>query len=271
MNLENRLVFITGAGSGIGRATALLLAEHGCRMAISDINEAALKDLADQLGDRLAFSAMLDVSNQDAFAAVSRNLINEVSLPDIVVNNAGVGMAGSFVDTSLEDWNWLLNINLKGVIHGCHFFAQPMSERGSGHIVNVASGLGLVAAPGASAYSASKFAVVGLSESLRVELASTGVGVSAICPGIVNTGITSSMRVTTGDEQQVRESSRRFYSRRNYGPEGVSRAIVKAITRNRGLVPVCPETHATFLLKRLFPSTAASAIGYFTRKATSTE
>jgi NAD(P)-dependent dehydrogenase (short-subunit alcohol dehydrogenase family) len=261
MKLANKLVFITGAGSGIGRATALLMAQHGTRVAISDVAGDTLASTAAELGEACVFSQTLDVSDAKAFAALRDSLFDQVGVPDIIVNNAGVGMSGTFIDTSLGDWDWLMGINCGGVVNGCHYFAPAMVKRGSGHIVNMASGLGLVGGPKLTAYAASKFAVVGLSESLRVELASEGVGVSAICPGIVNTEITNTMRVTTGEANEVREKASAFYFKRNYGPERVAKAVVKAVKKNSGLVPVCPETHFSFFLKRLLPNHAASLLG----------
>ncbi len=261
MKLADKLVFITGAGSGIGKATALLLARNGCRLAVSDIAEDALAATEAELGESCVFSRSLDVRDAKAFAALRDAMFDQAGVPDILVNNAGVGMSGRFIDTSLADWDWIMGINFGGVVNGCHYFAPAMVSRGYGHIVNMASGLGLVGGPNLAAYAASKFAVVGLSESLRVELARDGVGVSTICPGIVNTGITDRMRVTTGEQSEARRKASAFYNKRAYGPEGIAQAVVRAVVKNSGLVTVCPETRIAFLLKRLFPGHAAAILG----------
>src|SRR6185295_18443874 len=123
-----------------------------------------------------------------------------------------------FLETSLEDWEWILSINLWGVIHGCHFFVPGMVRRGSGHVVNVASAAGLVTMPDLAAYGTTKFAVVGLTEALREEVRPLGIGVTTICPGIINTGITHTSRLR-GAREAMRESMIAFYEKRNSGPE----------------------------------------------------
>ena len=256
MNLNDKLVFITGAASGIGQETSILLAKQGAKLALADINTDELKTTAELIGSAVVFTQGLDVSNERQFSECAKNILEKIGTPDVIVNNAGVGLTGGFEDCSLKDWQWILDINLKGVIHGCHFFAPPMLARGSGQIVNVASGLGLFGAPNLAAYCTSKFAVVGLSESLRVELATKGIGVSVICPGVVKTGITQTMRVTTGDSDQVRSDTSTLYNKRNYTPDKVAKRILTSIEKNLGLVPVCAETHIAYSLKRLFPSLA---------------
>ncbi len=268
MNVENKLVFVTGAGSGIGQEIAILLAQKGAKLALTDINPEALQTTAERIGSAVVFTQTLDVSEESQFAACSQKVLESIGTPDVVINNAGVGLTGEFEDCSLRDWQWILDINLKGVIHGCHFFAPPMLERGSGQIVNIASGLGLFGAPNLSAYCTSKFAVVGLSESLRTEFASKGIGVSVICPGVVKTGITQTMRVTTGDSEQVRSETSSLYNKRNYTPDKVARRVLAAIEKNLALVPVCAETHIAYSLKRLFPSLAPSLLHRLMDRAT---
>jgi len=172
------------------------------------------------------------------------------------VNNAGVGLAARFQDTTLEDWDWILGINLKGVIHGLHFFVPAMVERGQGgHVVNVASALGYMSGRMTSAYGTTKFGVVGLTESLRMELKPEGIGVSAICPGIVSTSIVATSR--RRGEVAAESTGQRlvdFYKKRNYGPERVAKAILKAVRKNTALQPVTPEAHLIYFLKRLSPS-----------------
>lgn len=253
MNLNNKLAYVSGAGSGIGRETALVLAKSGCRLAITDICEESLRETASLIGESVVFIHRLDVADESAYRQCAGKLIGDIGVPDIVVNNAGVGLTGFFNDYSLLNWQWIIGINLKGVIHGCHFFAPAMLERGSGQIVNISSGLGLFAAPKMSAYCASKYAVVGLSESLRSEFSTSGVGVTVICPGIVNTAITKNMRVASGEQAAVRATTSAMYQRRNYTPDKIAARIVRAIEKNHGVVPVCPETHIAYALKRLSP------------------
>jgi len=184
MNLTDKVVVITGAGSGIGRATALRFAQAGANICACDVNAERLATLGRELGPRAMLVETVDVSNRTEMAGFAARVHGKTPAADIVVNNAGVGVGGAFVDTKLDDWDWLLGINLRGVVHGCHFFIPKMVERGAGgQVINVSSVLGVYPAPYNSAYVASKFAVLGLSQSLRAELAPHKIGVTAICPG----------------------------------------------------------------------------------------
>ncbi len=197
MNLADKVVVVTGAGSGIGRATALAFAREGARIAACDVDQGRLDTLATELGDRALIVRKVDVSDRAQMSALADAVHAAVPAADVVVNNAGVAVGGTFLDTSLDDWDWLLGVNLRGVIHGCHFFARKMVERRTGHIVNLSSILGIFPAPNVTAYVASKFAVLGLSQSLRAELA-PHIGVTAICPGMIDTAIVSDGRMTGG-------------------------------------------------------------------------
>lgn len=245
---------ITGAGSGIGRATALELAQAGAHLILTDINRDGVEQTAIKaraMGAEVEIHRV-DVSDYDDMKALADKVHRDHGALDILVNNAGVGIGGDFLSTPVADWHWVLGINLMGVVHGCKVFAPAMVTRKSGHIVNVASAAGYYAAPDMTAYSASKHAVMGLTESLRAEFASYDIGVSAICPGIINTNIVASGRMhgSTGQNQQKLVS---FYKRRNYGPEHVARAIADAIRHNKAVVPVSPEAWAMYEAKRFTP------------------
>jgi NAD(P)-dependent dehydrogenase (short-subunit alcohol dehydrogenase family) len=252
---RNQAALVTGAGSGIGRETALLLASRGARLFLCDLNE---KGLAETRRDAEARGStvrtdIVDVSNRTSMQAYADAVHAEVEALDILVNNAGVGVGGGFLNTPLSDWDWVVGANLWGVVHGCHFFLPKMVARGrGGHLVNVASAAGYVATPDLAAYATTKFGVVGLTEALREELAPHGIGVSTICPGIINTPITRSSRMN-GPEAAQRERIAAFYKKRNYGPEKVAAVIVDAIERNRALVPVTPEAWVLYALKRAVP------------------
>jgi short-subunit dehydrogenase len=178
-----------------------------------------------------------------------------VGAVDILMNNAGVGLAASFLDTPLEVWDWLLRVNLWGVIHGCHFFLPPMVSRGAGgHVVNVASLASYMPSETLSAYTTSKYGVLGLSEALRVELHRHRIGVTAVCPGVINTAITASSRMRgAAGAAGERERLARLYQRRNYGPERVARNVLKAVQRNRAVAPISLESWIVFYLKRIAP------------------
>jgi NAD(P)-dependent dehydrogenase (short-subunit alcohol dehydrogenase family) len=254
-DLKGKLALVTGAGSGIGRATAKLLAERGARLIVCDVDEAALAAVAADLGSALVLARPIDVGDRQAMRVFADEVHRQAPAVDVLVNNAGVGQSGGILDTSLDDWDWCLRVNLGGVIHGCHFFVPKMVTAGGGHVVNVASGLGLVAAPHVVAYAASKFGVVGLSESMRAELAGSRVGVSVVCPGFIKTRILERTRFAGEATRAERRKDRTqaMFAQRAKGPEVVAKAIHEAIVKNRAVVPVNAEVWAGWLLKRFAP------------------
>jgi NAD(P)-dependent dehydrogenase (short-subunit alcohol dehydrogenase family) len=254
-----RLVLVTGAGSGIGRATALAFAGAGARVLAVDIDTAAAErtvELARLCGAEAA-ALRADVADAAAMEELDRTVATGHGVVDVLVNNAGIGVAGSFLDTPVEEWRRVLDVNLWGVLHGCRLFARRMVDRGrGGHIVNVASAAAFTPSRALPAYSTSKAAVLMLSQCLRAELAADGIGVSAVCPGFVSTNITRTTRFVgrSADEQQrMRDRTTRLYRRRNYPPERVAAAILHAVERNSAVVPVTVEARAMHLLSRAAP------------------
>jgi NAD(P)-dependent dehydrogenase (short-subunit alcohol dehydrogenase family) len=255
--LENKLALVTGAGSGIGRATARALAEAGARLVVVDIDEGRVDAVKRELGDRCVLGKRVDVSNREAMRALADEVHQGRGPLDVLVNNAGVGHSGGVLGSTLEDWDWVVGVNLWGVVHGCHFFVPRMVARGGGgHVVNVASGFGLFAAAGVAPYCTTKFAVVGLTESLRAELAPHGIGVSAICPGVVDTDIVRRGRFA---DETLREAAVRTFRRRGHPPERVARAVLRAIRHDVAVVPVGLEAWAAWLGKRFAPRLTAMA------------
>ena len=258
-SLHGRTVLVTGAGSGIGRETALLCARRGANLAICDLDSDGLAETERRAPDgRRIVSRKVDVSDRDQMGEFAETVHGELDAVDLLVNNAGVGLAAGFLDTSLDDWDWIVSINVKGVVHGCHFFLPKMVERGSGHVVNLSSAAGYYATPTLVAYTATKFAVRGMSQAMREELGPRGIGVTAVCPGVVNTPITRSSpgRGVLADPEK-RERAARFYERRNYGPEKVAKNILKAVQRNRAVAPITPESWFMWGLTRAWPGAAA--------------
>ncbi|MGW1410257.1 SDR family oxidoreductase [Streptomyces sp. NPDC002403] len=255
-----RLVLVTGAAGGIGRATAFAFAEAGARVVAVDRDAegaARTAEMARLIGSPAAWGEAVDVSDEQAMEKLAEKVAAEYGIVDVLVNNAGIGLSGSFLDTTSEDWKNVLDVNLWGVIHGCRIFGRQMAERGQGgHIVNTASAAAYQPSRALPAYSTSKAAVLMLSECLRAELAERSIGVSAICPGIVNTNITATTRFAGADaaeEKRLRKRTGRLYGLRNYPPERVADAILKAVVRNQAVVPVTPEARGARLLSRFSP------------------
>ncbi|MFD7911617.1 SDR family oxidoreductase [Streptomyces sp. NPDC059752] len=255
-----QLVLVTGAASGIGRATAFAFAEAGARVVAVDRDAegaARTADMARLVGAAETWAECVDVSDEQAMEKLAAKVAAEYGIVDVLVNNAGIGLSGAFLDTTAEDWKKVLDVNLWGVIHGCRIFGKQMAERGQGgHIVNTASAAAYLPSRTLPAYSTSKAAVLMLSECLRAELASKSIGVSAICPGIVNTNITATSRfagVDEAEEKRRQERSSRLYGLRNFPPEKVADAILRAVVRNEAVVPVTPESKGALWMSRFAP------------------
>ena len=252
-SLAGKTVLVTGAASGIGQASARAFAERGANLALCDVDEENLGRLEKELvaAGCEVLVQRVDVARADQMAAFAEAVHARVPAVDILVNNAGVALGASFLETTLEDWNWILSINLRGVVHGCHAFVPRMVERGQGgHVANIASIAGHVAGEALCAYCTTKFAVVGLSEALREELAPHGIGVTAVCPGLINTPIIQNARIRGRDNRQAMID---VFEKRGYPPERVARNLLKAVQRNRAVAPISPEAWVLYYLKRAVP------------------
>ena len=252
MDLTGKHALVTGAASGIGRATAIEIARRGAHLTLVDIDRDRLRgtrQAIDALGHSLRiFQHALDIADPkavDAFAA-------DVGEVDILVNNAGVAVVAPFAETSAEDWQWMSGVNLFGPLRLTRALLPSMIARGAGHIVLVASLGGLVAAPGMTLYSATKFAMVGFGEALRLELEDTGVDVSIICPGYVKTNLHAATRYKNEGFKRFLDQPPRWYGMEK---EEVARALVDAVEARTPLVVLGPE-RVGWLLKRLAPEVA---------------
>lgn len=255
--LRGKVAVVTGAAKGIGRATALLMARAGAKVAGCDTDELALSaTLTDCAALGVAtLGAVVDVSETAQVQRFAEQVERQLGATFCLVNNAGVGVSGGFFDTELADWEWLLRVNLFGTIHATRAFGPLMRERGAGRIVNVASASGFCNLPSLCAYGTTKYAVVGLSEALRAELLPFGVMVSVVCPGLVSTSILETARIRGhADAEAERAVLQQLYRRRGHAPETVAKAIVKAAEGGKALVPVTSEAWLLYLMKRLAPS-----------------
>ena len=251
--IEGRVAVVTGAASGIGRATALRLAERGCALALADIDRTGLDETAQLLARHAVkvSTAVVDVADRAAVEAFARHVEATHGAAHILVNNAGVVIAGSFAEQRLEDLEWLVGINYWGVVYGCHYFLPLLRGQDEGHIVNLSSMFGFLGLPGQSGYCATKAAVRALSESLYAELRREQIGVTTVHPGCIDTSIVRSGRV---EDESLRREVQALFDRRGAPPDAVARAILRAIERNKLFVRVRPESVATDWAKRLLPT-----------------
>ena len=261
--LRERLALVTGAGSGIGAATARELAARGAKVLLVDRDGDAVARVAEELPGSHTF--VCDVADELAMEQLVEAVLAQHGTPQIVLNNAGIAVAGSFLDTDFGDWRRILGVNLMGVVHGCRLFGRAMVDRGEGgQIVNTASAAAFSPSRSLPAYCASKSAVLMLSECLRAELQPYGIGVTAVCPGIVATNITRTTRYVghaQADQQRVADRVTGMYQRRHFTPDQVAAEIVAAIGADRPVAVVTPEAKVMHALARFAPGTMRRLAG----------
>ena len=245
-----RKVLITGAGSGLGRALAQRYAAAGCAIGCADIvPERALETATTIPGSgHLAF--VVDVGSDSGFNALYAAVSERFGTPDVLINNAGIASGGPMIETTMEEWHDVLDVNLLGVVRGCRAFLPAMLERGSGTILNIASFAGLAAAPSAMSYGVAKAGVVALSEQLRAELHGSGVGVSVACPAFFQTNLLQNF---VGSEQ-VKANATKLMQRSKDTLDGVAGRIFAATERGEFLILPTHDEPKRWRMKRWFPN-----------------
>jgi NADP-dependent 3-hydroxy acid dehydrogenase YdfG len=258
------IALVTGAGSGIGRALAAALVARGDTVAVSDLDGERVAEVAKELteqGPGKAFASTLDVTDAEAVAEHYRSVKADHGRLDLVFNNAGIAVGGLAEELTLDHWNTAIDINLRGVVHGVHAAYPIMLEQGYGHIANTASLAGLVPMPMGIPYTATKYAVVGLSMGLRAEAAVRGVKVSVICPGFVDTPLLTSANPGLPDTE-VSRNVRGFAKqaqRRLYSAEALAGDILRGIEKNKALIVAPASGRAAWRGARMSPSGAVRA------------
>lgn len=258
--LDGALALVTGAGSGIGREIALELARKGSRVIAVDVRADSAEKTAVACGELGpdAHGLACDVTDLDAVRGLADRVHADHGPLDVLVNNAGVGMSARLGDMSVDDWRWIRDVNIDGVVHGCHTFGPAMLERGRGQVVNLSSGLGYTMRATEIAYVTTKAAVLAFSRCLRADWADAGVGVSAICPGVINTPIIEGTRFLGGQADAADRARKTF--RRGHPPQLVARDVVVAIRKDKAVVPVGWEAKVGWWAHRLLPLSAQQVV-----------
>jgi len=246
-----KVAIVTGAAGGLGKALAQEMAARGGHVVLADIDAALLQETASELragGARLD-SKTVDVRDAGEVADLIEETHRHLGRIDYLFNNAGINLCAELRDTSLEDWNRLIDVNLRGVIHGVHAAYPIMREQGFGHVVNTASAAGLVPAAAEGAYSATKHAVVGLSSALRIEAEAFGIRVSVVCPGLIDTPILESTKYVKLDPSSLVAVT----PQKPMDARKAARVILRGVERGDFFIVVTATAHAIWRIHRVAP------------------
>ncbi|MGY6554930.1 MAG: SDR family NAD(P)-dependent oxidoreductase [Wenzhouxiangella sp.] len=248
---DSRVVLITGGGAGLGAAMARRFSAAGWTPVVADLDLERAQAVAAELGAG-ALALQMDVTSEADWQRVAAQIHEQLGPVEVLINNAGVAAGGTLEETSVEDWRWVLDIDLMGVVIGCKTFAPAMRARRRGHIINVASFAGFAAAPGINAYGTAKAAVIAMSEMLRAELADAGVRVSVLCPAFVKTRLTETMRAPDSSYQKRVE---RWMSNSGVSADDVAEVVYRAVERPRFMLLTHGNTRWLHRLRRWLPET----------------
>lgn len=267
--LDGKVVVITGAGSGIGRALALEVAGRGSRVAVSDVDEAGLAETVRLLeaAGTTPHAARLDVSDRAAFEAYAAEVVDHFGVVNVLVNNAGVALAGDFEHLDHGDMEWIVSVNFWGVVHGTKAFLPHLIASGDGHVVTMSSLFGLLSVPGQSLYNATKYAVRGMSEALREEMLVAGhpVGVTVVHPGGIRTAIARNARVS--HRESAEETARTFDEKlARMEPGRAAEVIVEGVLRDKARVLVGIDAHLLHQVARVAGSRYQDLVAYAARR-----
>ena len=266
---DGRVAAITGAGSGIGRALAVELANRGAHLALSDVGPAGLAETVDLVEGQAVkvTSDLVDVSDRDAMLAWADKAAAEHGRVNMIFNNAGVAVMAPIEELSIDDFEWLMDINFWGVVHGTQAFLPHLKASGDGHVVNISSVFGLTAIPGQAAYNSAKFAVRGFTDALRIELDTNPCGVSAttVHPGGIKTNIARSARFSDPTTNRDEEADM-FEKVARTTPEEAARQILSAVQKNRRRTLVGPDAVVFDVIARLPAAVPQRLFGFVARQ-----
>jgi short-subunit dehydrogenase len=259
-----KVAVVTGAGSGIGRALARELAGQGCLLALSDVNQAALDETVAQLSPAPAAidARLLDVADRGALQAYATAVAGRFGHVDIVINNAGVAVAGNALEVSDADFEWLMGVNFWGVVNGSRAFLPQLATRPRAWLVNISSIFGIIGVPGQTAYNASKFAVRGYTEALWHEYQASNVTICLVHPGGIKTAIARNSRVSSGvDAAEHAQGVNRFEQLARTSPEQAAAVIVDGMERGSRRIYIGNDARVIAVLARMFPDNYMRILG----------
>lgn len=251
-NLTDRVVMVTGATSGIGKACALAFADEGCDLVICGRRESLLDEVAGQIKakGRRVLAVPVDVGKEEDVKAMAEKAFAEFGKVDIAFSNAGIALNAQTHLLEKADWEKVMNTNMYGAVHVIRYFVRPMVERREGHLVVNSSGFGLTGAPYNTLYATSKFALVGMTECLRAEVAQYNVGVTTLCGGVVNTDIFTNAELK-GFSEKSRDALKYF---KGMAPEKFAQIVIKAVKKNKGFLITDGMTKYSYAFKRMSPA-----------------